>query len=98
MSLPVGEVTVVVSIALALAWGFIKFAQRRSEPRAEDVVDMIGLILIGGNMVAGVVLMAIALNLVPVAVLEGFRLVIGLGGGLLIGAGLYFYYLALRQP
>ncbi|HLC51511.1 MAG TPA: hypothetical protein VJH90_04035 [archaeon] len=98
MSLPIGEATVVVSIALALAWGFIKFVQRRSHPDPEDVVDMIGLILIGGDMVAGVVLIAIALDLVPVLVLQDFKLVIGLGGGLLIGAGLYFYYLALRQP
>ena len=97
MAIPINEVSLFISIVLALFWAVVKFSRRRTTPQAEDVVDLIALLFLGPVFVVGAIFIAISLGILELSILEIIKTNVGISGAILVGAGLYFFYVTLQR-
>jgi|GEM_PF-5339797 len=97
MALPVNETSVIISLILVVIWAYVKFVSHKHKPHSEDMVDLIALLLLGPVLVIGSIFIAIALGVVELTSIEGLFIHMGISGGILIGAVIYFFYITLHR-
>ena len=97
MALPVNEVSVTISLILVVIWAYVKFISHKHRPHSEDMVDLIALLLLVPVLVIGAIFIAVALGVVELTSIEGLFIHMGISGGILIGAVIYFFYITLHR-